>query len=691
MDIQSQRRAVVLHKPDSDGSEPPKQFTFDYAYGPDSRQIDVFNELAKPICDSVMGGYNGTIFAYGQTGTGKTFSMEGVKDNLELRGIMPNSFEYLVSAVANHGKDTEFLIRMSFLEIYKEEVYDLLSKKGRQKMDVKEDKERGVFVKDLNNYVVKTFDEMMQVLDNGQMLRSVGATAMNAGSSRSHSILTVTVESSVMDEAGEARFKVGKLNLVDLAGSERQKRTEATGDRLDEAKSINLSLSALGNVINALVSDKAKHIPFRDSKLTRLLQDSLGGNTKTSMMAALGPAVLSYDETLSTLRYANRAKNIKNKPKINEDPKDAMLREMQDQIAMLKAQLLARQQGGEVDPELLAELMRKMAAHTGQDASMIGAPGEAEKVVEEKIIERVEVVDTGITEADMDDLNQRLEEEARHLKGKTDEEKERWIDMQKKVEEKAILKQKELDRQQAKMEKEKNQILKITEMLQDSEGRIQRGEKDVELAKQTQEEMSKLEEKIKLQHEVEEKNLKELEAAEEAELLLEEQYANAAEESKVKSKKMKKLWVKLGEKKEDLEDLQEEFALEREDLVDTIRALDRQIKLKHLISDTFVPPTYVEMVEQNAMWDSVNDRWLIGGLQYATNNIQRSESRNMMDPSRSQYVRYMDPTITNFDPSQSAEMEARFRAAMNTQGPTPQKDVFFSYGPSAEKKKKKRR
>merc|ERR1740139_1739516 len=161
---------------------------------------------------------------------------------------------------------------------------------------------------------------------------------MNQDSSRSHSIFTIHVETSE-DIEGSSGIRMGKLNLVDLAGSERQSKTQATGDRLKEATKINLSLSALGNCISALVDGKSTHIPFRDSKLTRLLQDSLGGNTKTVMVANMGPADYNYEESLSTLRYANRAKNIKNKPKINEDPKDAMLREFQEEIARLRAKL----------------------------------------------------------------------------------------------------------------------------------------------------------------------------------------------------------------------------------------------------------------------------------------------------------------------------------------------------------------
>ena len=185
---------------------------------------------------------------------------------------------------------------------------------------------------------------MENVLLAGKKNRSVGATLMNQDSSRSHSIFTIVIESSSVGNDGEKHIKAGKLNLVDLAGSERQSKTGATGDRLKEATKINLSLSALGNVISALVDAKTSHIPYRDSKLTRLLQDSLGGNTKTVMVANLGPADYNYDETSSTLRYANRAKNIKNKPRINEDPKDAMLREFQEEIQRLKAAL--EKQGG---------------------------------------------------------------------------------------------------------------------------------------------------------------------------------------------------------------------------------------------------------------------------------------------------------------------------------------------------------
>ena len=179
----------------------------------------------------------------------------------------------------------------------------------------------------------------MEVFNEGSLNRHVGATNMNDVSSRSHSIFTITIEMAEVGQDGKSHIRVGKLNIVDLAGSERQSKTGATGDRLKEATKINLSLSTLCHVISSLTDSKCTYIPYRDSKLTRLLQDSLGGNTKTVMIANLGPADYNIDETLSTLRYASRAKHIENNPHINEDPKDTMLREFQEEIQRLKAEL----------------------------------------------------------------------------------------------------------------------------------------------------------------------------------------------------------------------------------------------------------------------------------------------------------------------------------------------------------------
>ena len=218
------------------------------------------------------------------------------------------------------------MIRCSYLEIYNEDIRDLLSKNVDKKLDLKENPDKGVYVKDLNQVIVKSISEIEGYMEHGTNNRKTGETAMNKDSSRSHSIFTIYVETAEVNAAGEQSIKAGKLNLVDLAGSERQSKTHAPGERLKEATKINLSLSALGNVISALVEGNTKHIPYRDSKLTRLLQDSLGGNTKTVMIAAISPADYNFDETVTTLRYASRAKNIKNKPRVNMDPKDALLK-----------------------------------------------------------------------------------------------------------------------------------------------------------------------------------------------------------------------------------------------------------------------------------------------------------------------------------------------------------------------------
>ncbi|KAG7377311.1 hypothetical protein PHYPSEUDO_011868 [Phytophthora pseudosyringae] len=319
-----------------------KSFTFDSVYDESTSQRQFYDESGYPLVESIFDGYNGTIFAYGQTGCGKTHTMQGKDSPPELRGVIPLSFDHIFDTI-NADTTREYMVRASYLEIYNEDIRDLLSDDAKKKLDLKESADGTVYVKELTEVVVRDVQSMNNVMNRGFKNRTVGATLMNEGSSRSHSIFTVVVETSETI-GGQDHFKAGKLNLVDLAGSERQSKTGATGNRLKEGCKINLSLSALGNVISALVDGKGKHIPYRDSKLTRLLQDSLGGNTKTLMVAAVSPADYNYDETLSTLRYANRAKNIKNKPIVNEDPKDAKLREYKEEIERLRKMLESQSQ-----------------------------------------------------------------------------------------------------------------------------------------------------------------------------------------------------------------------------------------------------------------------------------------------------------------------------------------------------------
>ncbi|KAL8183503.1 UNVERIFIED_CONTAM: hypothetical protein K2H54_042889 [Gekko kuhli] len=346
------RRQCFIQNPRATEEDPPKHFTFDGAYYMDHTTEQIYNEIACPLVEGVTEGYNGTIFAYGQTGSGKSFTMQGILDPPSQKGIIPRTFEHLFESV-QCAENAKFLVRASYLEIYNEDIKDLLGSDTKQKLELKEHPEKGVYVKGLSLHTVHNMAQCERIMETGLKNRAVGYTLMNKDSSRSHSIFTITMEiytvghqlntdSSLADERGRDHLRAAKLNLVDLAGSERQSKTGAVGERLKEATKINLSLSALSNVISALADARCTHIPYRDSKLTRVLQDSLGGNTKTLMVACLSPADSNYDETLSTLRYAHRAKNIQNKPCINEDPKDALLREYQEEIRKLKA-ILAQQ------------------------------------------------------------------------------------------------------------------------------------------------------------------------------------------------------------------------------------------------------------------------------------------------------------------------------------------------------------
>ncbi|KAL1245770.1 Osmotic avoidance abnormal protein [Trichinella spiralis] len=318
------KRAQCSIRNPSDKMGTTKLFTFDGAYDMNATTENIYNDIVYPLVESVLEGYNGTVFAYGQTGSGKSFTMQGPHNWPCQRGVVPRAFEHIFEAIAT-TENVKFLVCASYLEIYIEDVRDLLGKDTKQKLEIKEHPEKGVYVAGLSMHPVHNINEVEQLLARGMRNRATAATLMNTDSSHGQHI------------------KMAKLHLVDLAGSERQSKTGATGERLKEATKINLSLSALGNVISALVDGKSTHVPYRDSKLTRLLQDSLGGNTKTIMIACISPADNNYDESLSTLRYANRAKNIRNKPRINEDAKDALLRQYQEEIARLK-QLLDKAQ-----------------------------------------------------------------------------------------------------------------------------------------------------------------------------------------------------------------------------------------------------------------------------------------------------------------------------------------------------------
>ena len=355
-----------------------KTFTFDYSFwshdsftespsgylSPDETgkyadQSLVFDTLGRQILDNAWKGYHCCLFAYGQTGAGKSYSMVGYGTN---KGIVPISCEEIFKRISsNTDPSLHFEVEVSMLEIYNEKVQDLLtppSKRPPSGLKIRESKAVGIFVEGLTKYPVMSYEEISQKMDEGYENRTIGSTVMNATSSRAHTI--VTIEFNQVQTIGTTKSaKLSKINLVDLAGSERQKSTEATGDRLKEGCNINKSLLVLGNVINTL-ADKAmgkkKDVlpPYRDSALTRILQNALGGNSKTVMICALSPASINYEETLSTLRYADRAKKIQNKAVVNESEHDKTVRLLKEENNELKKKIEELSQkilGGKIDNE----------------------------------------------------------------------------------------------------------------------------------------------------------------------------------------------------------------------------------------------------------------------------------------------------------------------------------------------------
>ncbi|XP_030218654.1 kinesin-like protein KIF3B [Gadus morhua] len=582
--------------------EHPKVFTFDSVYDSNSKQIDLYDETFRQLVDSVLLGFNGTIFAYGQTGTGKTYTMEGVRNDPERRGVIPNSFEHIFTHISR-SQNQQYLVRASYLEIYQEEIRDLISKDQSHRLELKERPDTGVYVKDLSSFVTKSAAEIERVMILGNQNRSVGSTNMNEHSSRSHAIFVITVECSELGVDGENHIRVGKLNLVDLAGSERQAKTGAQGERLKEATKINLSLSALGNVISALVDGRSSHIPYRDSKLTRLLQDSLGGNARTVMVANIGPACYNVEETLTTLRYSNRAKNIRNKPRINEDPKDALLREFQEQIARLKEQL-ERRSG------------KKKKRRPGRRA---GEGGHEEDLEDGETDDEEEEGEEEEEEGEGGDQGDYWREQQEKLEG---ERKAIMEDHSLVAEEKLrLLKEKEKKMEDLKKEKEVGEMLsaKVKAM----ESKLLVGGKNI--VDHTNEQQRILEQK---RHEIAEQKRREREMQQQVEnrdeetLELKETYSSLQQEVDIKTKKLKKLFAKLQAVKAEIQDVQEAHIKERQDLEQSQNELTRELKLKHLIIENFIPMEEKNKIVSRAFFDEEDDHWKVKAITRLEDNHQ---------------------------------------------------------------------
>nr|XP_018673943.1 PREDICTED: kinesin-like protein KIN-4A isoform X2 [Musa acuminata subsp. malaccensis] len=354
-------------------------YTFDHVYGSTgSPSYAMFDECVAPLVDGLFQGYNATVLAYGQTGSGKTYTMgTGCKDGSQT-ALIPQVMNALFCKIETMKNQAEFQLRVSFIEILKEEVRDLLDGSSATKLEaingqagkltvpgkppvqIREASNGVITLSGSTEIFVNTQKEMAACLEQGSLNRATGSTNMNNQSSRSHAIFTITLEQmrklgpvttgSVQIEDMNEDYLCAKLHLVDLAGSERAKRTGSDGLRFKEGVHINKGLLALGNVISALGDEKKRkegaHVPYRDSKLTRLLQDSLGGNSRTVMIACISPADINAEETLNTLKYANRARNIQNKPIVNRNPISEEMQRMRQHIEYLQAELACYRGGG---------------------------------------------------------------------------------------------------------------------------------------------------------------------------------------------------------------------------------------------------------------------------------------------------------------------------------------------------------
>ncbi|KAL9898288.1 kinesin-like protein Klp61F [Glossina fuscipes fuscipes] len=362
-------KEIVVHFPKE--SKLTKTFTFDRTFGPESKQLEVYLSTVAPLIDEVLAGYNCTVFAYGQTGTGKTHTMVGEK-SAELKsawnddsdiGIIPRALCHLFDILRT--LKLEFSMRVSYLELYNEELCDLLSSDDSIKIRIFDDstKKGSIIIQGLEEISVHSKDDVYKLLEKGKERRKTATTLTNAHSSRSHTIFSILVHIKENGLDGEEMLKIGKLNLVDLAGSENAIKTgNEKGTRAREMVNINRSLLTLGRVINAL-AERGPHIPYRESKLTRLLQESLGGRTKTSIIATISPGLQDMEETLGTLEYAYRAKNIQNKPEANQKlTKQTILKEYADEIDKLNRDLTAvrTKNGIYLAEEIYNEMIFKM-------------------------------------------------------------------------------------------------------------------------------------------------------------------------------------------------------------------------------------------------------------------------------------------------------------------------------------------
>ncbi|XP_052862737.1 kinesin-like protein Klp68D [Anopheles cruzii] len=646
VDVFPSRGVIEILNCNEASRENKKMFTYDAVYDCSSTQQTIYDEVVRPLVASVMEGFNGCVFAYGQTGTGKTHTMEGIKNDLEQKGIIPRAFEQ-VWAHINRAQNMNFLVAVSYLEIYMEELRDLLKPNLTATLELRE-RDGGIVVPNLHSVLCKSVEDMLHVMHQGNKNRTVGFTNMNEHSSRSHAIFLIKIE---MCEAGATLVKVGKLNLIDLAGSERQSKTGATAERLKEASKINRALSSLGNVISAL-AEKSPHIPYRDSKLTRLLQDSLGGNSKTIMIANIGPSEYNYNETLTTLRYAHRAKTIENKPVKNEDPQDTKLREYQNEIAELRKLISERQKREKSVPREKKAKKRAVVSRVKREPSLVQSDEKSDSEVEEE---------------EEDDCEKENEQDFNELDAKAKEE----------------------------LMKEREATALLASKLQELEGQLVKGGKNIldtytERQFELEKKLSEIAERKKREIEMQQQ----LELQEESTMEIRETFTSLQQEAELKTRKLKKCYAKCMALKQELQDTRDEHNRDRRELEMTQNELIKELKRLLLVIDNFVPAEVKSRLYTQAKYDDEAEEWFLNGnMMLSSHHVV---SRPVAEPNRrrpmSEYalhmiktnsadaVRYKGENIMNYEldmplrttyeysnPKVSASLQAVLAEAMQTE------------------------
>jgi len=533
------------------------QFTYDFAYPENCNQEEIYENTAAPIVSSVLEGINGTIFAYGQTGTGKTYTMDGIKDTPN-KGIVPRAFEHIFDYITAHSDSHKFSVTVTYVELYNETIRDLLAPvkdpKEEVPLSIHEDTNKGFIIRGVSTHSAKSVNDLIRIQKAGGKHRKTRATEMNEDSSRSHSILTLSIE-TLTEIEGSQHVRQARLNLVDLAGSERVAKTgQSKGDGFKEGVSINYALMILGNCISALTTKGQTHIPYRDSSLTKLLRDSLGGNAKTLMIAAIGPAEYNFSETMSTLRYAERAKKIENKPKVNMDPKDALLVQYQEELAQLQAQL----------------------SNTGSMSAQLGASEEVIRAMEEKL-----------------EMQKKMLQEASHM------EKEKRDKIQKKL----LQRMKEIEEEKTKQGEYTNRLNELNKYL------VGGGQELMKRTKKNEEEIQMIKERLK-QREERMKNLeKDYLEKRNQKRIMNEQVKDIKDKAGIVSRQYSESVQQYQNLQLKLPEVQRTIQEDREQLANEVDSLTKQIETFNIIIENFIPPNEVENMRNNLIYNEESGQW----------------------------------------------------------------------------------